>query len=158
MLEQKNTVNWQWQKFAELSVSQLDKIYRLRQQVFVVEQDCPYVDADGHDKDAIHCLGFMGDELIATLRFFPRFPEFDNHASIGRVCTSSKVRGSGLGKTLIEQALIYADNHYPQQKIQIGAQSYLVKFYQAFGFSVISDEYLEDGIPHKHMLREAAAS
>ena len=147
-------IQWRWIAFNDLSVEQMDQMYRLRQQVFVVEQNCPYIDADGKDVEAIHCLGFKGNELVATLRFFPRFAEFNNYASIGRVCSAESVRGTGVGRELMQQALAYADKNYAEQKIQIGAQSYLVKFYQSFGFAVIGEEYLEDDIPHKHMLRD----
>ena len=129
-------------------------MYRLRQRVFVVEQNCPYLDADGKDIDAIHLLGFIDSELVATLRFFPCFSEYDQQISIGRVCTSLSVRRLGVGRELMTQAIKYAGDFYPNLSIQIGAQSYLKEFYSSFGFKQVSEEYLEDDIPHILMQRK----
>jgi ElaA protein len=146
-------VKWLWKEFNKLSPAQLDAMYRLRQSVFVVEQNCPYLDADGKDSEAIHLLGYCDNDLVATLRFFPSYADYNQQASIGRVCTSKSVRRDGIGRALMSQALGYADEFYPEKSIQIGAQSYLKPFYTCFGFEQVSDEYLEDDIPHILMQR-----
>ncbi|MDH5629163.1 MAG: GNAT family N-acetyltransferase [Gammaproteobacteria bacterium] len=146
-------IKWQWFEFDQLTAKQLDEMYQLRQEVFVVEQNCPYQDADGKDQYAHHLLGFIDDKIVATLRFFPEYADYDNHASLGRVCNHDSLRGQGIGKALMEQAIIYANENFPDKSIQIGAQSYLEKFYNDFGFERISEEYLEDDIPHILMLK-----
>ena len=148
-------IDWFWSAFDNLTNLQLEAMLRLRQQVFIVEQNCPYLDADGKDQYAFHLLGYLKDELIATLRYFPRYKDYNNLASLGRVCTTKKLRNYGVGQELMKQAIYYSEQNYPEQAIQIGAQSYLEKFYCGFGFERISEEYLEDDIPHILMRREA---
>lgn len=148
-------IDWQWFRFDELTATQLDAVYRLRQQVFVVEQDCVYLDADGKDAQAIHLLGFLDGDLVATLRFFPQSIDNSERTAIGRVCNSAQVRGMGVGKRLMSEAIAFAESEYPTRAIQLGAQSYLREFYRSFGFEQISEEYLEDDIPHILMLRDA---
>lgn len=154
--DKKHNIKWKWCQFNDLTASQIDAMYHLRQAVFIVEQNCPYLDADGKDHLAVHLLGYLNHEVVATLRFFPKYKDYNNHASLGRVCSALNLRGFGLGRQLMSEATRYADEHYPNQAIQIGAQSYLEKFYNDFGFETISDEYLEDDIPHILMLRPAS--
>ena len=141
--------------FQELSLEELYAAMVLRQEVFVVEQDCVYLDADDKDQTSWHLLGF--DEfgnLVAYLRILPKGVSYDNYPSIGRVVTSEKVRRKGAGKELMEKALIEANKLFPEEIIKISAQKYLLDFYNSFGFEVIGEEYLEDGIPHFAMLRK----
>jgi len=149
-------MNWQWSSFEELSREDLFVILKVRQAVFVVEQNCPYQDADDLDPVSWHLMGWhegaTGRELVAYLRVvFPgkKYPE----PSIGRVLTTASVRGTGVGKTLTGEAITRIALEYPHMSIRISAQQYLEKFYSEFGFETVSDPYDEDGIPHIEMVR-----
>jgi ElaA protein len=140
--------------FEALSALELYEIMALRQEVFVVEQNCPYLDADGVDLHAYHLM--MRDEkskLIAYTRLIPTEVSYSGYTSIGRVVSSPSVRGKGVGKLLMEQSIeaikAYFGTTFP---IKIGAQSYLLDFYRSFGFESIGEEYLEDNIPHTKMI------
>ena len=147
-------LNWQFQPFNQLSNSELYEILCLRQQVFVVEQNCPYLDADGIDKQSWHLMGW--DEaslsLLAYARIVPPGVKYEE-PSIGRVITSLAVRGTGLGKVLMKEAIDMVEQLFPESGIRISAQQHLEGFYQAFDFSRVSSPYNEDGIPHVEMLR-----
>jgi ElaA protein len=119
----------------------------------VVEQNCVYQDIDGKDKKSFHLMAWQGDELVAYTRLVApgvSFPE----ASIGRVITSPRCRGLGIGITLLEKSITHILETYTTNKIRIGAQLYLKKFYEGFGFVAQGDEFLEDGIPHVEMILE----
>ncbi|MFZ4542465.1 MAG: GNAT family N-acetyltransferase [Saprospiraceae bacterium] len=141
--------------FSELSTDELYDIMAIRQDIFVVEQNCPYLDADGKDKFAHHLMIINKDGIIlAYSRLLPEGISYGGYTSIGRVITKSSERGTGLGKKLMEQSIqscgeLFGKNY----DIQIGAQSYLKLFYESLGFKTIGAEYLEDGIPHLHMIR-----
>lgn len=140
--------------FNELTPLQLYHIMALRQEVFVVEQNCPYLDADGKDLEAHHLMGFDDDgKTVAYARLLPKGISYEHHVSMGRIATKPSVRGRGLGKELMKNALDWADRLYPNESIKISAQTYLRKFYEDFGFVVSGEEYLEDGIPHLPMVR-----
>jgi ElaA protein len=147
-------ISWEVIRFEDLTPHALYKIMQLRAEVFVVEQNCPYQDADGKDIKSFHVLGYGKEkELLAYCRILPEnisYPE----VSIGRVVSSNKVRGSGAGKLLMDRAIEEIRLLFGEVPIRIGAQSYLKKFYEGFGFKVISEEYLEDNIPHIEMMRE----
>lgn len=150
-------MNWQWLLFEELSREDLFEVLKVRQTVFVVEQNCAYQDADDLDPASWHLLGWRegttGRELVAYLRVvFPgkKYPE----PSIGRVLTTASVRGTGVGKVLTGEAITRIAVEYPNMSIRISAQQYLKKFYSGFGFETVSDPYDEDGIPHIEMLRK----
>ncbi|WMW79631.1 GNAT family N-acetyltransferase [Undibacterium cyanobacteriorum] len=150
------SIHWQTLAFSELTTSQLYAILQARSEVFVVEQNCPYLDADGADLNCHH-LSAWNDEsqLAAYLRVVPpglKYPE----ASLGRVITTQHGRGQGLGKQLLVRGIAECQRLHPQQAIRIGAQHYLEKFYQSFGFVTVSDIYLEDDIPHVEMLLSAS--
>ena len=149
-------VAWQWSRFRELSPEALYAAVQLREAVFIVEQQCPYNDADGRDPHAWHLLGWAGHQsgrdLVAYARVFEpgvRYAE----CSIGRVVTAPRVRGSGLGKALMAEALRRVESLAPGQAIKIAAQRRLEKFYLELGFRTISEPYEEDGIIHVDMLR-----
>ena len=151
-------MNWQWVSFEELSREELYEVLKVRQTVFVVEQNCAYQDADDLDPVSWHLMGWhestSGRKLVAYLRVvFPgkKYPE----PSIGRVLTMASVRGAGLGQELMCEAISRTVREYPQQSIRISAQHYLEKFYSGLGFETVSDPYDEDGIPHIEMLRKA---
>ena len=148
-------INWELARFKDLSPEKLYRIMQLRAEVFIVEQNCPYQDADGKDPKSFHLMGYDPDgELIVYCRILPAnisYPE----ASIGRVVSSGKVRGTGAGKLLMEKALEEMSVLFGKVPVRIGAQLYLKKFYEGFGFVVMSEEYLEDNIPHIEMMRQA---
>ena len=138
--------------FNQLNIKQLFEIYKLRSQVFVVEQNCPYQDLDGKDQKSDHIFARDKDgELIACARIV--YPGISySEWSIGRVATAMKVRGSGTGKLLMEQCMNYLIQECDAGGIRISAQEYLLKFYEGFGFEQVSESYLEDDIPHVEML------
>lgn len=142
---------WNCKPFMELSPKELYSIMQLRNQVFVVEQNCVYQDADNKDMYCLHLMGWENEQLIAYTRLLPKNISY-MYASIGRVSTSFVVRGSGIGKKLMEKSISTIYNEWGIQSIQIGAQLYLKKFYESFGFQQISEIYLEDGIEHIEML------
>ena len=139
--------------FNKLSLDQLYAIMRLRQEVFVVEQKCAYLDADGLDQKSLHLLAYLGDELVGYSRLVPRGLSYENYPSIGRVLSSQRVRGKRLGKPLVEASVQALLENFGKQTIKISAQAHLVKFYNNCGFQITGEEYLEDGIPHIGMLR-----
>jgi len=125
----------------------------LRQEVFVVEQDCPYQDADGDDLFATHLMGWSGDKLVAYLRMFEPSKKYVE-ASIGRVVTSPSVRGQGLGVEVMRRGIDLAHSRYSGISIRISAQTRLRRFYENLGFEVVGDGYMEDGIPHLPMVKQ----
>jgi ElaA protein len=139
--------------FKDLSVYELYDIMALRSEVFVVEQNCAYQDADGKDLHGWHLLGLNTEgELVVYTRLLPKGVSYKNYASIGRVVNSPKVRGLGYGKILMTESIAQMKKLFPNQPVKIGAQSYLLKFYQSLGFESTGEEYLEDGIPHTSMI------
>tara|TARA_R110001583_G_scaffold51161_11_gene159812 strand:- start:50189 stop:50644 length:456 start_codon:yes stop_codon:yes gene_type:complete len=148
-------MQWQWLclKFNELSTVQLYQLLKLRVDVFVVEQNCPYPELDDKDHQAnvYHLLGYQNEKLVACARLLAPGISYPQ-VSIGRIATSKTDRNLGLGKTLLNAALLECEQRWPQQDIQIGAQVYLINFYQGFGFKRHSSDYLEDNILHLDML------
>lgn len=139
--------------FQDLTVYELYNIMALRQEVFAVEQNCPYLDADGKDLAGWHLMGQNTEGLlVAYTRLLPIGIAYDNYASIGRVVNSPKVRGLGYGKILMTESISRIKKLFPNQPVKIGAQSYLLKFYQSLGFESTGEDYLEDGIPHTSMI------
>lgn len=147
------SLQWSLLTFEELSAKQLYDILQARQQVFIVEQNCYYLDCDEKDFKCLHLCVYDGNKLVAYLRIVPPGVKY-NEVSIGRVLTVAEVRSTGLGKELMKKALQIAQEKFPDQSIKIMAQSYLVKFYEGFGFKNISEPFTEDGIPHNYMIIE----
>jgi ElaA protein len=142
-----------------LSLDQLYNILKLRQEVFVVEQNCAYLDADGKDQFALHVLGFNEkNDLLAYARLFHKGIAYTNFQSIGRIITADSIRGKGMGKLLVEQSIRYCTINYGLGDIKISAQSHLIPFYNQFGFQVEGEGYLEDDIPHHAMIRSGSLS
>jgi len=139
--------------FDELSTEELYQILRLRSAVFVVEQDCVYQDVDNKDQKALHVIGTKDGTVVAYTRVFKPGDYFDN-VSIGRVVVSQEQRKYGLGKQIMRASLVAINQRFPNQPIEISAQCYLLKFYTDLGFTAFGEEYLEDGIPHRRMLKE----
>lgn len=149
-------IEWQWCSFHELTNVELYEVLEQRQQVFVLEQQCFYNDFDGLDIGAHHLLGWRTvdgrRELAAYLRVLAPGAKYDE-MSIGRVLTTQAARGTGAGRALLARGIECAERLHPGHRIKIGAQQYLEKFYQSFGFKTISQPYDEDGIMHIDMLR-----
>jgi ElaA protein len=143
--------HWQTKPFNTLTAQDLYAILQLRAQVFVVEQNCPYLDLDGKDA-ASHVMCMQGTQLVAYTRILPIGIAYPNYASIGRVVNASSQRGTGLGKKLMEHTINQLYTLYGKQPIKIGAQFYLKSFYESFGFNTTGEVYDEDGIPHIAML------
>jgi ElaA protein len=146
-------LTWAVKPFPQLTPHELYAILRLRSAVFVVEQNCVFLDLDNLDQPAHHCLGWHAGELVACTRLFGpgiAYPQ----ASIGRVAVAGEVRRYGLGKKLMEVSIQACAQLFGPQPIQIGAQLYLKRFYEGFGFYQVGEMYLEDGIEHIHMLRD----
>jgi ElaA protein len=146
-----NEIIWSCKPFKDLTNEELYEIFRLRLEVFVVEQNCPYQDADRKDLRSLHVQGMQNGKLIAYSRIGPpgiSYPE----PSIGRVITSQEARRTGAGKILMERSMEFVRKEFGKVPVRIGAQKYLQKFYEGFGFVQMGEEYLEDGIPHIIML------
>lgn len=127
---------------------------KLRVDVFVVEQECPYPELDGNDADCLHLRLIADGELIACARLWRPTPE--HHPRIGRVAVSPGHRGKRLGEALMREAIEACEKLYPGEPIAISAQSHLQAFYGTLGFAATSAEYVEDGIPHVDMERPAS--
>ena len=147
-------LDWRWRRFDALMPVELQNIYAARQQVFSIEQQCLYVDADGCDEHGYQLAAWRaGMRLpLASARVLDpgvRYAE----ASIGRVITDRSVRATGLGRELMRRAIAHAEAAWPGTGIRISAQSHLERFYRGFGFIVVGVPYIEDGTPHIEMLR-----
>jgi ElaA protein len=167
-------IQWRFAPFAELTPLEVHDLFQARSDVFVVEQNCVFPDIDGVDPKCWHLLGYSpspgdgsqreaggapsprgrgeGRVLAAYCRLVPPGIKFEE-PSIGRVVTTGTVRGTGLGRTLMREALARADKLWPGRPIRIGAQRHLERFYEGFGFIATSQPYDEDGILHIEMLR-----
>ncbi len=146
-------IQWKIKSFENLSVNELYDILRLRSEIFVVEQNCVYLDLDGKDKVALHLFGEFEGKIVAYSRLFKAGISFDN-ASIGRVVVDAKYRDQKWGHDLMREAIAAIKTHFGESKITIGAQLYLKKFYESHGFVQTSEMYLEDDIPHIEMKKE----
>ena len=143
-------MDWIYKPFELLTVKELYNILQLRNLVFIVEQQCIYLDADNKDQASHHLCGWSEGELIAYARILPPGTAF-SEASIGRVLTHHKYRKQGSGRLLMEKAIELCLQLYTTNKIRIGAQLYLSDFYKDLGFERTGDIYLEDGIEHIEM-------
>jgi ElaA protein len=148
-----NDIRWRWGAFDALTLRELQYIHMARQQVFVIEQNCPYLDADERDERSHHLAAWSAQHPapLAYARLVEpgmAYPE----PSMGRVITTAPGRGLGLGRELVRRVIAHAAELYPGQGIRISAQSQLEAFYAEAGFAVVSERYLEDGIPHTEML------
>jgi ElaA protein len=144
-------INWTTSAFQSLSNDDLYAILKLRCDVFVVEQHCPYPDLDDKDQQSFHLLGKKDGQLVAYARIIPPGISY-LEASIGRVVTAPVARRGGIGRALMNQAIAEVVRLFNVTDIQIGAQQYLDTFYTSLGFRQVGEMYLEDGIPHIHMI------
>jgi ElaA protein len=148
-------IHWQWSSFDQLTGRQLYTILAARAAVFVVEQNCPYLDTDGYDYAAEHLTGWVENDVAAYLRLLGPDTKF-REPSLGRIITTAEYRGTGAGRTMMAEGLRHAAKRYPGADVRIGAQERLQQFYESFGFRKASEMYLEDGIPHIEMVRPAS--
>jgi ElaA protein len=149
-------LTWRWCRFDELSVLELHNIYRARQQVFSIEQQCIYLDADGYDEPSFHLAAWSPAHQVplAYARLVDPGLKYAE-PSMGRVITTAAARGSGLGRELVRRAIAHAAQAFPGQGIRISAQTRLERFYAQFGFVAVGAPYMEDGIAHTEMLLPA---
>ena len=145
-----NDITFTYKPFSELTPHELYAILQLRSEVFVVEQNCVFLDADNKDQLSFHVMGWQNDLLAGYTRLVPPGIAYED-PSIGRVVTSPKVRQTGIGKLLMQYSIRTTYNVWGKTTITIGAQFYLRKFYMSLGFQQCSDIYLEDGIQHIKM-------
>jgi len=145
-------IGWRLKKFDELTPQELYSILQLRNEVFVVEQNCVFQDADNKDQFSYHLMGWDGEKLIAYSRIIPPGIVYE-FPSIGRVVTSPLSRRNGSGKILMNESIKAIQKLFGEAAIELGAQLYLKKFYESFGFIQSGEIYLEDGIQHIEMIR-----
>ncbi|SCY50512.1 ElaA protein [Flavobacterium anhuiense] len=138
--------------FDELTNHEMYNMLRLRSDVFVVEQNCPYLDLDNKDQKGFHLLYYVDNELAGVTRLLPKGVSYDE-VSIGRVVIAKSYRGLGLGVKLMEASIKGCEEKFGKGPIRISAQYHLSKFYQSLGFVEQGEVYDEDGIPHIGMLR-----
>lgn len=143
-------LQWHILPFGDLGADRLYALLRLRQQVFVVEQDCAYLDLDDKDQQAFHILGTGPDRVLAYLRCIAPGQECP-HSQLGRVVVDRGARGRNLGRELVQRGIAHNRARWPRDDIRISAQAHLQDFYASLGFTAEGDEYLEDGIPHRRM-------
>ena len=135
-------------EYQKLTTAELYEILRLRQEVFIVEQDCPYQDADGRDQPSHHLMGWAEGQLHSYARLVPKGVSYPDYASIGRVITSQHIRRKGYGIPLMQKSIEAIKQLYPGENIKLSAQAYAIPFYTSLGFVTSGTEYLEDDIPH----------
>ena len=144
---------WVLKEFNNLAPAELYSILRLRNEVFIVEQNCPYQDLDNKDLEAWHLMGMEKDKLMAYSRLLAPGISY-SESSIGRIVSSPVARKTGMGKKLMQESIEQIRNLFQTDTIRIGAQLYLKSFYEFFGFVQDGNIYLEDYIPHIIMLRK----
>jgi ElaA protein len=148
----KHQINWILKTFETLTPHELYAILRLRSEVFVVEQNCVFLDMDNKDQFCYHLLGWLNNDLVACTRLIAPSKVYD-FMSIGRVVSSPAYRGTGIGRELMKVSIQKCYDLFGKAPIKIGAQLYLKKFYQSLGFEQTSDIYLEDDIEHIEMIK-----
>lgn len=144
---------WHIKNFEALTVNELYAILKLRSEVFVVEQNCVYLDTDGKDPLALHVFGEYDNKIVAYSRLFKPGISYDT-TSIGRVVVSAEYRNKKWGKDLMLQSILAIENHFGVSQITISAQFYLKNFYESLGFLPSGEMYLEDDIPHIKMIKD----
>ncbi len=140
-------ITWSCKSFTDLSNEELYKIFQLRNQVFVVEQNSCYQDCDDKDQYCYHLTAWQQNAAVAYSRLIPAGIAFEQ-ASIGRVVTASSVRGKQIGRELMTRSINLVHTLFGEFSITIGAQVYLINFYESLGFKSSGNPYMEDGIEH----------
>ena len=142
--------SWRFRHFDLFAAAEWHAVLQLRAAVFIVEQDCPYLDPDQKDPKSWHLEGFLEEKLVATLRIVPPKISYDE-PSIGRVVVDPDLRGQHLGRELMLRGIELCQHLFPMP-IRISGQAYLQNFYESLNFVTVSEPYLEDDIPHIEML------
>jgi len=145
-------LNFKIKNFNQLSTQDLYTVLQLRSEVFVVEQDCVYLDLDGKDQLAYHVLGYKDLKLIAYARVF-KPGDYFSKSSIGRIIVKKKYRRFKYGDHLVQNSIEFIEKKLKEKEILISAQAYLINFYNNLGFVQKGEQYLEDDIPHIKMLK-----
>ncbi|WP_428644643.1 GNAT family N-acetyltransferase [Roseibium sp.] len=142
-----------WLRFDQLSNHDVHDLLRLRQNIFILEQNSLYADIDGKDPEALHLMirNCHTGELVGAIRLFADLK--NGEARIGRVVIAQEGRGGGLGRLMMEAGIDEARRQVPGCRIHVSAQAYLENFYGSLGFETVSEVYIEDGIPHIDMIR-----
>ncbi|UPA29122.1 GNAT family N-acetyltransferase [Terrisporobacter glycolicus] len=144
-------MNWKIKKFNELNIEEIYKILALRNEIFIVEQECPYLDCDDKDLNSYHLFLRENGEIVSYLRILEKGVSYDE-ISIGRVAVKKSYRGKGISRKMMQKAIEFIENNLSENTIKIQAQAYLLDFYSSLGFKAVSEEYLEDNIPHIDMI------
>ncbi|WP_102029287.1 GNAT family N-acetyltransferase [Salirhabdus sp. Marseille-P4669] len=144
-------MEWSLKSFEQFTLEELYSVLKERVLVFVVEQECPYPEIDDYDQTSYHLLLKEQNKLIAYCRLLPSNTKYEE-ASIGRVLVKESYRNLGLAHKLMEQAVTIMKEEWNEPIIKLQAQSHLQGFYGKHGFKVVSEEYMDDGIPHVDML------
>ncbi|MDZ3952411.1 GNAT family N-acetyltransferase [Bacillus thuringiensis] len=144
-------MDWKYKQFEELTISELYNLLKERTKIFVLEQNCPYLDIDGKDPFSYHIFKENEGEIIAYARVVPS-GILHQEVSIGRVFVKKEYRGQGIAEELLKKVLQYIHHELREVMVKIQAQEYLKKFYSSLGFQTISEVYLEDNIPHIDMM------
>lgn len=139
-------------EFNQLTLEELYLILKIRQEVFIVEQKCFYLDCDDIDQKSIHFLGYRNDLLVSYMRVFNN--EQNNLWVLGRILVSKKFRNLGLGVDLMKHVINFLDQEKPNYSSEMSAQTYLINFYKKFNFEIEGDEYLDAGVPHIKMIKK----
>ena len=147
-------MEWIIKRFDQLTTLELYELLKVREEVFVMEQECLYHDLDSKDFNATHMFALEDNQMVCYLRVLDKGVSYDE-VSIGRVLTKPAYRRKGYGEQIMARAIDYIENVMGEGKIRISAQAHLEKFYGDLGFEVVSDVYLEDGIEHYEMLYQS---
>jgi ElaA protein len=141
--------------YSEVDKDTFHDLIALRISVFVIEQNCPYQELDGLDKDAYHLIVREEDEIIGTLRVLKPGTSYENEYGIGRVVSHPNHRGKKLGHLMMTKCMDFLVNELKVSNIRLSGQSHLTAFYERYNFKSTGKEYLEDGIPHTDMLHNS---
>lgn len=144
-------MNWKIKRFNELNIEEIYKILALRNEIFIVEQECPYLDCDDKDLNSYHLFLTENGQIVSYLRILEKGVSYDE-ISIGRVAVKKSYRGKGISRKMMQKAIEFIENNLSENTIKIQAQAYLLDFYSSLGFKAVSEEYLEDNIPHIDMI------
>lgn len=146
-------MEWHIKTFQDLTNDELYALMKLRVDVFVVEQECPYPELDNFDQQAIHYFLKTKNDTVANVRILPSNSKYQE-ASIGRVLVAKKFRGQGYAQEIMRKAIHYIVSEWNETRIKIQGQEYLNNFYSNLGFKQVSESYMDDGIPHIDMIWE----
>ncbi len=146
-------LTWHIKTFDQLTTHELYDILQERTRVFVVEQECAYLEVDGKDQASYHLFKVENAQIIAYIRLMPKGVSYQE-ASFGRVLVHSDYRKTGMGRELVQKGLAFLKDQMGEEVVKIQAQSHLQNFYESFGFYAISNVYDDDGIPHVDMIKE----